>query len=708
MSDGIEGSSQLSGYSSEQLLQQTLASCDDVVLVVERESRRIVLCNKAFERVFGYSADSVHGRTTEFLYPTRQSFLRAGEYSRTGMGDGETARGDCLMRTADGTLIPTRHSVSPITDAEGRVVAAVSVIQDRRPWHDAERQLAESNQRLAAVFANLPGALCRLDLQADGEPRAASFEGALATTLLGEAPQSAGAGFLDCLDAAERSALRHSLNLSAATGRPVDLAIPARTLTDGRTVWLRLVSHPTRRNDDSTFWDAILLDVTREKAAEENLRHLANHDSLTGLPNRSLFRQRLEEALRTATGPDTLVGVVAINLDRFKYVNNAMGIGAGDQLLVEVARRLQALVGSLGTVARTGSDDFMLLVTHGTAPGGLQPLLQRLSHSLRAPFVVGQEVLYLSSSMGIARSPDDADDAEDLMVSADTALQRARSQGPGSYAFYDAGMTDSVVATATLESDLHHAVKHREIEVHYQPKVNPHTFEVVGLEALARWHHPERGDISPADFIPLAEETGLIHAIGEQVLYTACAQLKEWERRGLLHAPISINLSGRQLTEATSLQLQSILRETGLDPHYVELEITESALVTDTEQARRMLKALTASGVGIALDDFGKGYSSLSYLRRFPINTLKIDRSFVERIETNPSQSDLVGAIVAMARSLHMTVVAEGVETNSQLRALREHGVDAIQGWYFSPALSAEDIEPLLEAGQIQPTGTAS
>lgn len=708
LTEGIEGWERLAGVATNQLLQQTFASCHDAVLVVARETREILACNESFERIFGHPASSVCGRTTEFLYPDRQTYLQMGALTREGMERGETAREECTMRTADGRRIQTYHAVSPIRDEQGQIVAAISVIQDRTPWQHAERELAQNHERLATVFANLPGALARFELDDRHQPHLVRLEGALARSLLGSRAEQSPDEFFRYLDETARASLQQSLAQSAASGRPLDLSLCTRNVADDSPIWLRLVSHPTRGDDGRSVWDALVLDVTREKAAEESVRHLANHDPLTGLPNRSLFRQILDSALRDEHAKDRPVGVIAINLDRFKYVNNALGIGAGDQLLVEVARRLESVAGPGGRVSRTGSDDFTLLVSDRTAAEGQQLLLRRLAHQLRAPFVVGQEVLYLSSCMGVSHYPTDAEDAEGLMICADTALQRARCRGPGSVAYYEPGMTDSVVATAALESDLHHAIKHRLIEVHYQPKIDPTTFEVIGLEGLARWQHPTRGTISPAEFIPLAEETGLVQTIAEQVLYTACAQMVEWSHSGRFHGPVSVNLSGRQLTEANSHQIESILRETGLPADRLELEITESALVTDTEQARRMLETLTQAGVGIALDDFGKGYSSLSYLRRFPIRTLKIDRSFVHRIESTPSQSDLVGAIVAMARSLKMCVVAEGVETRSQLEALRRHGVDAIQGWYFSPALSAEDVEPLLARGAVRPTGTES
>lgn len=709
LDDGVDGWHSLSGFSLSQLLRQTLASSHDPVLICARDSREVLACNAAFERVFGYDTRSVCGHTTEFLYPDRETYLHVGALSRQGMAAGKTTRGECLMRTADGRIIPTYHAVSPVTDDDGNIVAAVSVIQDRTPWQHAEREIAESHQRLATVFANLPGAIARFELDARRAPRLVHLEGPLARNLLGSHHAHDHERFLQCLDPAASSSLQQSLAHSAISGRPLDLSLRATGLEDERTYWLRLVSHPSHDAEGGTAaWDALLLDVTREKSVEENVRHLANHDPMTNLPNRQLFRHTLEAALQAPASLDPVVAVVALNLDRFRYVNNALGIGAGDQLLVEVARRIESLTGSTGIVSRTGSDDFMIVVTRETAIDGLELLVRRLAHQLRAPFVVGQEVIYVSCCIGIARYPADATDAEGLMVCADTALQRARSQGPGSVESYEAGMTDSIVATATLESDLHQALKHRQIEVHYQPKVHPVTFEVLGLEALARWHHPTKGLISPSEFIPLAEETGLIHAIGEQVLYTAAAQLIEWEGRDIFHGPVSINLSGRELTEATSRQVQSILRETGLPARRLELEITESALVTDTSQAQRMLTSLQDSGVGIALDDFGKGYSSLSYLRRFPINALKIDRSFIQRVDDSLGQSDLVSAIVAMARSLDMYVIAEGVETGRQLNAMRRYAVDAIQGWYFSPALSAEDIEPLLARGAIRPTGTAS
>ena len=445
-------------------------------------------------------------------------------------------------------------------------------------------------------------------------------------------------------------------------------------------------------------------DVTERKALEERLAYQAFHDALTGLPNRSMLVAGLQRALERAEGGRGEVAVLFVDLDNFKLVNDSLGHGAGDAALVEVARRLGECLGAGDLAARFGGDEFVVLLEGVADEAGATGVARRIVGALEAPFRLGNKEVFFSASIGaVLGAASGRGDAADLLRAADVALHRAKATGVG-YAVFDAAMNVEALERLDLEADLRRAVDHEEFVVYYQPKVELSTGRIIGAEALVRWQSPRRGMVSPAKFIPVAEETGLIRGIGGWVLREACLQAKEWRA----HLPscsrpvVSVNLSAAQLKHPGFVQeVARTIEETGVDPASLVLEITESMLMEDAERGVETLCGLKALGLRVALDDFGKGYSSLAYLKRFPIDTLKIDRAFVDGLGREPGDTAIVRAIMGLARALGLEVVAEGIETAEQLGLLKELDCDYGQGYYFARPLPSAEAGPFLARARL-------
>jgi diguanylate cyclase (GGDEF)-like protein len=433
------------------------------------------------------------------------------------------------------------------------------------------------------------------------------------------------------------------------------------------------------------------------EAANRQLRHLATHDSLTGLPNRVLLDDRLTQAVAHADRDGLSFALLVCDLDRFKLVNDSLGHHAGDELLQEVARRLTGLVRTVDTVARFGGDEFVLLITSIQDPDDARRLAARAIKVLQDPMRIAGIDVHTSPSIGIAFYPADGNSIEALTAHADAAMYCAKQRGRGNVQCFEGGMNAGSEDRVQLESDLHNAIAQNEFELYYQPKVNMTSGAVRSAEALIRWAHPKRGLISPDDFIPLAEECGLIGAIGEWVVREACRQARAWQDDGMAPLRISVNLSPSQFRGSGLIDtIRRALDDARLPPEYLEVELTESAVMSDPEESISILEQLSAMGVLVSVDDFGTGYSSMSYLRRFPIDKLKIDRVFINEIASRPEDASIVSAIVSLAHSLRLKVVAEGVETPAQLDFLKTVGCDEYQGYHFSRPLPALEFERVI------------
>jgi diguanylate cyclase (GGDEF)-like protein len=443
--------------------------------------------------------------------------------------------------------------------------------------------------------------------------------------------------------------------------------------------------------------------LKQRKREDDRVHHIAFHDDLTGLPNRLMLTQRLDQALGRHRRADMTLAVLYMNLDRFKVINDSLGHEAGDNLLRLVADRLRAELREGDSLARVGGDEFVVIIENYGNSTALSACAQRLVEQLGAPYLGGNNDCHVTASIGISTFPADGSDSQSLLKAADVAMYRAKETGRNNYQFYLPTMNVHTLERLKLESDLRRALERGEFLLHYQPKVEVSSGLITGVEALLRWQHPLRGLIPPLDFIPLAEETGLIVPIGEWVLATACARAKAWQSRGLPKLRVAVNLSARQFADTMLLaKLTKIIHASGLDPSLLELEITESVVMSTGESSVAVLEQLKSIGVQIAIDDFGTGYSSLAYLKRFPIDILKVDRSFIKDIPADSGDMKISRAIIAMAHSLRLKVVAEGVETAAQLEFLRSQNCDAAQGYFLCPPVREDELSEVLKRNRLE------
>jgi diguanylate cyclase (GGDEF)-like protein/PAS domain S-box-containing protein len=492
---------------------------------------------------------------------------------------------------------------------------------------------------------------------------------------------------------------RENSPLRSAYGAGVAISRREETVwrKDGRPLAVEYSCTPIREEGRLCGTVVSLQDISERKRYLAQLERKSNYDDLTGLPNRNLLNDRLGRAC-TEDGGCSSVAVLALNLDRFKSINDSLGHAAGDEVLREVSRRLVGHVSGRYTLARIEGDEFVLVaeqVGADTASRIAQPLLEAVAH----PFQVGERQFFLTASVGIALFPKDGGDGETLLKNAAAAMYRAKAVGGNRFHFYAAEMNARSLERLDLENGLRRAIDNDELVVFYQPQLSLHTGEIIGAEALVRWQHPERGLVMPGEFIGLAEESGLIVPLGEWVLKQACAQNRAWQEAGLQRFKVAVNLSAKQFAAQDVVALAGrILQETGLAPEHLELELTESAVMADAEAFVKATEQLKGLSITLSIDDFGTGFSSLNYLRRFAVDRLKIDQSFVRDVTHDPNSAAIALAIISLAHSLHMQAMAEGVETEAQLNFLRARDCDEIQGFYFSRPLPAAEFEALLRA----------
>src|SRR6202790_2056964 len=444
----------------------------------------------------------------------------------------------------------------------------------------------------------------------------------------------------------------------------------------------------------------VFRDVSSTQTMAMQMAHSAHHDFLTGLPNRKLLNDRVSQAIALALRNTKKVAVLFLDLDGFKHINDSLGHSIGDRLLQSIAKRLVESVRGSDTVSRQGGDEFVVLLSEVEGLESVASTVRRLLQVGTESHAIDQHDLHVTSCIGVSIYPDDGLDAETLIKNADTAMYQAKENGRQSYQFFKPAMNVRAVERQSIEGSLRRALERQEFAVHYQPKINLRTGEISGAEALIRWTHPTRGSVSPAQFIPVAEDCGLILPIGNWVLREACKQARAWVDAGLPPSTMAVNISAMEFRDENFLESAfAILKETGLDPRSLELELNESVLMKRAESAASVLQTLRARGVQVAVDDFGTGYSSLSYLRKFPIDALKIDQSFIRQITSAPFDTTIVTAVIGMARSMNLRVVAEGVETQEELAFLQAHECDEAQGYYFSHPVLPQQFAKLLKTG---------
>uniref|UniRef100_A0A831UEK3 EAL domain-containing protein n=1 Tax=Geobacter metallireducens TaxID=28232 RepID=A0A831UEK3_GEOME len=506
------------------------------------------------------------------------------------------------------------------------------------------------------------------------------------------AEETAAVSFFDILhpDSREQCGAEMQRVLAGHSLSPMEAVFTAK---DGRSVIVEgSLTCAHGEGESQVIW-SICRDITERKHAEEQLYRLAHHDTLTGLPNRLLFMDRLQQAKALANRYGYQVAVLFLDLDRFKIINDTLGHPVGDRLLLQVAQRIVGCVREVDTVARIGGDEFTIILVNVDTVEDAKRTGQKILKTLAAPFAIDTYELFVTASIGISLYPADGESLDHLVKKADIAMYHAKGEGRNNVQFYLPRMDENADKRLLLETSLRKALDNGEFRVYYQPKVDIVTKNITAMEALIRWEHPVLGLVSPAEFIPLAEETGLIIPIGEWVLRTACLQNRQWAREGLPSMRVAVNLSGYQFQQKTLLDtIRGILAETGLAPELLELEITESVIMQNPDFAVAVLNQLRDLGVHISIDDFGTGYSSLAHLKRFSVNTLKIDKSFVRDVEINSADAAIATAIIAMGNSLNLKVIAEGVETEGQLSFLSDNKCDEVQGYLFSTPMPPDRV----------------
>jgi len=655
---------------------------------------RYRLVNKSLEDSFGKTRDELIGRDLRELFGDERVAEVEPLWQRALAGETVTVERMLLNGDKQQRWMSVRYT--PRLDASGKVIGFYTAAADIDDLKRKELELRHVNWLLSSHFENTPLAV----IEWDREFRVQRWS-AQAEKIFGWREQDIiGQPILEEAFVAEDDVAQvKEVMVRLVSGEePRVTCLNRNYRKDGRIIWCEWYNS-TLRDDSGKVISILSLaqDVTARILSEERLVHQASHDGLTGLPNRSMLQERLRQAITRARRIGCRVAALFIDLDRFKEVNDTLGHRIGDELLRDIAQRLSEMVRESDMLVRLSGDEFMVVLEHINDLDAPRLVAGKLIEEIaQAAFIEGHEI-HVSASVGISVFPDDADDVENLLKNADMAMYRAKSQGKNAYEVFSPELAERGSNMRLMENAMRAAINHTEFEVHYQPIVSMQTGKIVGAEALLRWHHPSRGTVLPGDFIPLAEDTGLIHEIGHFVLDRAFEQVRSWHAAGYTDLRIAVNLAAGQFRDLHLLdRIRERVRRTGCDPRALTVEVTETGMLRDPEVVGRTLSALRDDGFGVAIDDFGTGFSSLSHLKRFPIDTLKVDRSFVADILIDKGDAAIVSAVVAMARALDIRVVAEGVEREEQRLRLAEMGCDSWQGFLLSPALRATDFEALL------------
>jgi len=665
---------------SESRLKQLIASTLDAVFTVDRNGI-VIEWNPQAEGTFGLRANEVVGRP---LPPDVKQLFEAAHASTT-------RRLETIGRRANGEEFPVEVTIDRVGRGDDQTFTAF--LRDISERKRSQAELENREQRFRALVEKSWSGVALLDANL-----AFSYAGASTERLLGYTEEDlAGTSFLAYLHPRERETLRELLGALAAGSAHESQAELRFRHRSGVWIWLEAFAQ-NMLHEPSV--GAIVLnyrDVTQRKATEKQLEYQAYYDALTGLPNRLLFRDRVVNALAQANRNRRGVAVMYLDLDHFKLVNDSLGHSLGDALLSEVAARLQSCVRASDTISRLGGDEFTILLIDTSSSEAIAGVARKILQSFAHPIRVEGHELFVTASIGISIFPGDGEDVETLLRCADSAMYRAKELGRNQAQMFTASMNERYGRRLALEQSLHHALERDELVLHYQPIFDRNRKKIVSLEALVRWDHPERGLVQPAEFIGLAEETGLIVPIGEWVLRRVCHDLREWRGSGLPPMRVGVNIAAPQFQQLSfALVVGSILREYSCDPAMLELEITETVAVQNIETTTNAMRDLKELGIRIAIDDFGTGQSSLVYLKRFPIDTVKIDRAFVRDVTTDESAAAIVSYVINLAHTLRLAVVAEGVETEAQWSFLKLNACDQMQGFLFSQPLPADEAEAFM------------
>ncbi|CDF86142.1 motility regulator [Pseudomonas knackmussii B13] len=695
---------------SSRRYQMLAESISDVILTTDAHLR-VDYISPSIQQTFGYNPEALLGSGFQQIATNPAQMARINDLlERVEDATGKPERLaalresssvhlftlDCLR--ADGRKIPVELRIALMWDEGGRFVGLLGVARDISQQRRAEREM----RMAATVFEHSTAAIMVTDPAGYIVQVNDSFSrltGYSAAEVLDQQPRMLTA------DQQEANQLKHVLDSLQLSGSWEGEILQKRKSGELYPSWVGITAVQDEEGDLVSFV-CFFSDISERKASERRIHRLAYYDALTHLPNRTLFQDRLHTALMQAERHQQWVVLMFLDLDRFKPINDSLGHAAGDRMLKEVAERLNQCVSDSDTVARMGGDEFTLLLPAlGNREIALKRAIQvaeQILASLARPFTLEGREFFVTASIGVALSPQDGAELSQLMKNADTAMYHAKEMGKNNFQFYQAEMNARALERLELESDLRRAIELNEFVLHYQPQFTGDGRRLTGAEALLRWQHPRRGLIPPAEFVPVLEELGLIAQVGDWLLAEACRQLKRWHRDKVRVPKVSVNLSARQFADGQlGTRIAGILMETGIPPACLELELTESILMSDVSEAMHILFGLKRLGLAIAVDDFGTGYSSLNYLKQFPIDVLKIDRSFVDGLPHGEQDAMIARAIIAMAHSLNLMVIAEGVETQAQLDFLREHGCDEVQGFLFGRPMTAEQFAALFSSNTL-------
>jgi diguanylate cyclase (GGDEF)-like protein/PAS domain S-box-containing protein len=692
---------------------------------------KIVHCNPRFETMMGWPVGALEGQMAEAFFLSRDDYVSFGQQVGPRLALGELVDIEWENMRRDGAHIWCRHLAKALPTSDGSQ-STIWITEDISGRRAAEQALAAAHRELEQRVQERTEALAQANerlLQEVGERkeieqhlRASEARFRDLTTLSSDWywEQDTEFRFTDITGGASAPYLssqqtigkrRWELPTSGVTDArwhehrtQLEAHLPFRDFvyqvtspTSGELRWFSISGRPVFEHGEFRGYRGIGSDITERKRSEHQIEFLAYHDPLTGLPNRVLLEDRLQQAMAHADRNRAQLALLFMDLDNFKQINDSLGHAAGDCLLQEVASRLGDCVRETDTVSRQGGDEFILLLTDLQETDGCLPVLSKIMNRLQEPFTVDDNELSTSVSIGVATYPADGTDFESLRKKADMAMYRAKEAGRNTYRFFDEAMNSEAIEHLVIRNGLRRALERQELHLHYQPQIDLASGRVIGAEALLRWQHPELGLVPPGRFIHIAEESGMIVPIGEWVLHTACQQAVAWQRAGLPPLLMAVNLSAVQFRRGNVEQsVTQALTQSGLAPALLELELTESILIQNVEQVLATVKALKRLGVKLAIDDFGTGYSSLSYLKRFDIDKLKIDQSFIRDLATDPDDAAIVHAVVQMAHSLNLKAIAEGVEHAAMLPQLREFGCDEAQGYYFARPMPADDFAHFL------------
>ncbi|MGZ8268772.1 MAG: EAL domain-containing protein [Burkholderiales bacterium] len=664
---------------------------------------KFVRVNRKFAEMLGYAVEELGQLGLAEITAPEHRAASAERTRKLLTGASSEVVSEKQLVRKSGALVWVSVVTSLVRQDDGEPLYFMSVVQDIGARRATEQALRESEQKFRQLADNIPEIFWITDVR----QRVLHYLSPGFETLTGKPlaevlrrPRS----WLQIVHPEDRERVRLARKPLPHAEYDIEYRI---VIAGGGVRWVHDQAFPVRDATGAVYRIAgIASDVTQRKEAEEKLVYLAHYDGLTGLPNRVLFLDRLKQTLSHCARRGTLAAVMFVDLDRFKVVNDTLGHAMGDELLRQVGARLSVCVREGDTVARFSGDEFVLIVNDLHGPEDARHIAQKVLQAYVEPFRVSSHEIFVSTSICISMFPSDSEDEQALLKNADSAMYRAKESGRNSFRFYTREMNARAMYRLQLENSLRHALDRGEFCLHYQPKACLHTGEITGVEALLRWERPGHGLVAPAEFVPLLEDTGLIVPVGEWVLSEACRQADAWRKAGRALVPVAINISARQFASRNLGDLvRRMMNLHGLDPRYLEFELTESLLMVNTEDAVRTLEYLKSLGLKLSIDDFGTGYSSLAYLKRFPIDALKIDRSFIDEITTDVGDATITRAVIGMAHNLGLKVIAEGVETQAQIAFLSANGCDEAQGYYFArPQPAAEAVKWL---GKAQPDACA-